>query len=190
MIEHSKSSPPKASNDRSAQNEVAANNVMRVARMESKVTMDVSFGDRVAALVAAFCGSMAFVWIHLVWFSGWVIYNAGPWLAHSPPDPFPFSFLTLVVSLEAIFLSAFILISQGREARLADRRSELDLQINMLAEQESTKTLHLLRRVCEKLGVDLDNDPDIDELERATRPETVLDLIERKIETPRTSGAS
>ena len=95
-----------------------------------------------------------------------------------------------MVSLGAIFLSAFILISQGQEARLADRRSHLDLQINMLAEQESTKTLHLLRRVCEKLGIDLDDDPEIDELEQATRHETVIDLIARKIETPSEPRAS
>ena len=184
------SKTPQRSNGRSTENDVAAENVLRVARIERSVTTEHGLGDRIATLIAAFCGSMAFVWIHLVWFGGWVIYNVGPWVSQPPPDPFPFSFLTLVVSLEAIFLSSFILISQGRDARLADRRSELDLQINMLAEQESTKTLHLLRQVCEKLGIDLDEDADIDELERATRPETVLDLIERTIETPGGSRAS
>ena len=190
MIEILENRPSTAHKNGSLPNDVAANNVLHVARMEHDASTHVSFGERVAALIAAFCGSMVFVWIHLAWFACWTIYNTVPWFAETPPDPFPFSFLTLVVSLEAIFLSAFILISQGQEARLADRRSHLDLQINMLAEQESTKTLHLLRRVCEKLGIDLDDDPEIDELEQATRHETVIDLIERKIETPPESRPS
>ena len=189
MIESSDQQRSRLGENGSLLNDVAANNVLGVARMEQHATTDVSFGERVATLVSAFCGSMVFVWIHFAWFAGWIIYNSVAWFAPSAPDPFPFSFLTLVVSLEAIFLSAFILISQGREARLADRRSNLDLQINLLAEQESTKTLHLLRRVCEKLDVDLDDDPDLDELERGTRLEAVIDLIERKIEKPLESRA-
>ena len=190
MSETSENRQSPARKDESILNNVAANNVLRVARMEQDATTNVSFGERMAALIAAFCGSMVFVWIHLAWFASWTIYNTVSWFPKPPPDPFPFSFLTLVVSLEAIFLSAFILISQGREARLADRRSRLDLQINMLAEQESTKALHLLRRVCDKLDIDLDDDSDLDELEQATRHETVIDLIERKLQTPPESRAS
>ena len=129
MIGSSNTQRSRVDENGSLLNDVAANNVLRVARMEQDAATDVSFGERVATLVSTFCGSMVFVWIHFAWFAGWIIYNTAPWFAQSPPDPFPFSFLTLVVSLEAIFLSAFILISQGREARLADRRSNLDLQL-------------------------------------------------------------
>ena len=129
MIESSGQQRSQVGENGSLLNDVAANNVLGVARMEQHATTNVSFGERVATLVSTFCGSMVFVWIHFAWFAGWIIYNSVPWFAPSPPDPFPFSFLTLVVSLEAIFLSAFILISQGREARLADRRSNLDLQL-------------------------------------------------------------
>ena len=68
-------------------------------------------------------------------------------------DPFPYTFLTLVVSLEAIFLSIFILISQNQETQLTERRKHLDLQINLLAEQENTKMLQLLIAISEKVGV-------------------------------------
>ena len=73
-----------------------------------------------------------------------------------PFDPFPFGFLTLVVSLEAIFLSVFVLMSQNRMTRQADKRAHLDLQIDLLAEQELTTILHMLRALCAKHGVDVD----------------------------------
>jgi len=162
-------------------NDIAANNVQRIAQLEHAARGHSTFGERLAESIAAFCGTMAFVWMHIAWFGAWVLFNTLPWFDRMRPDPYPFNFLTLVVSLEAIFLSAFILISQDRETKRADRRSHLDLQINMLAEQETTKTLHMLRRVCEKLGIDLENDPELDGLESATRPEAMLDLIENEM---------
>ena len=88
-------------------------------------------------MIANFCGSMTFVWIHVGWFGGWIVINAATRFQF---DPFPFTFLTLVVSLEAIFLSTFILISQNQETRMTERRNHLDLQINMLAEKEDTSS--------------------------------------------------
>jgi uncharacterized membrane protein len=104
-----------------------------------------------ADLIAKFCGSFTFVWVHVIWFGGWVLINVLPNFRHF--DPFPFTFLTLVVSLEAIFLSAFILISQNQKTRLSERRNQLDLQINLLTEQENTKMLKLLERMAQKIGV-------------------------------------
>jgi uncharacterized membrane protein len=119
-------------------------NISKVMEIESAQKQNQTTGERISEVVAAFCGSMTFVWVHVAWFSAWVIVNSIPRLRF---DPFPYTFLTLVVSLEAIFLSTFILISQNHDTKLAERRNHLDLQINMLAEQESTKTLELLRRV-------------------------------------------
>ena len=99
-------------------------------------------------------------------------------------DPFPFNLLTLSVSLEAIFLSTFILISENRQSRIDERRSHLDLQINLLAEQESTKTLQLLKEIAEKLGIDPDKDPNIAILEQATRPEKLLAQIDKHLNEP------
>ena len=128
--------------------------------------------------IAGFCGSMAFVYIHIIWFGGWVIVNSKTAWAF---DPFPFTFLTLVVSLEAIFLSTFILISQNHETRLTERRNYLDLQINMLAEQESTTTLELVKRIADKVGIAHD-DQASKELIEPIEPGDLLESIERATE--------
>ena len=95
-----------------------------------------------------------------------------------PIDPFPFSFLTLVVSLEAIFLSIFVLISQNNLTRLSERRAHLDLQINLLAEQESTKTVALLERIAEHLGVPLPAEPSDSELAAPTDIRDVVSTLD------------
>jgi uncharacterized membrane protein len=119
---------------------------------------------------------MSFVWAHLIGFAAWIVINIIPGVAHF--DPFPFTFLTLIVSLEAIFLSTFILISQNQETRLSERRNHLDLQINLLAEQENTKKLTLLERIAKKVGARTDDDPHLQVLEQATQPERLVDQIE------------
>ncbi|MEQ1764020.1 MAG: DUF1003 domain-containing protein [Pyrinomonadaceae bacterium] len=160
-------------------NETIESNVLKVARLEAKAKKERTIGERIAEYVAAFCGSMSFVYIHMVWFGMWIIVNAAtPWVF----DPFPFTFLTLCVSLEAIFLSTFILISQNHETRLTERRNYLDLQINMLAEQESTKTLELVKRIADKVGIDHD-DPASKELLEPIEPEALLESIKRATES-------
>src|SRR5262249_3510911 len=89
-------------------------------------------------------------------------------------DPYPFSFLTFVVSLEAIFLSLFILISQGRETRQADQRAKLDLQINLLAENETTKLIQMVRELCRAQNLAIAEDPELAELEAVTNPEGLM----------------
>ena len=119
---------------------------------------------------------MAFIWTHVAWFGVWIGYNL---IVPRPPfDPFPFALLTLVVSLEAIFLSTFILISENRQARLGDRRNLLDLQINLLAEQENTKMLAMLRRIAEHLDVRLDGD--VTALEAETDCAQLTEEIDRQ----------
>ncbi|TWO68311.1 DUF1003 domain-containing protein [Caenimonas sedimenti] len=135
-----------------------------------------STADRIAEFVAQFCGSIVFVWIHVALFAGWIAWNVLPGLPHF--DPYPFTFLTLCVSLEAIFLSSFILISQNYEMRVTERRSQLDLQINLLAEQENTKMLQLLELIARKVGATDHEDPEVGALEQATRPETLARQIE------------
>jgi uncharacterized membrane protein len=106
-------------------------NVRGMRRLEELSIAHRSLSDRVAEGVARFCGSITFVWIHAALFAGWIGWNSLPGLPHF--DPYPFIFLTLCVSLEAIFLASFILISQNYEMRVTERRSQLDLQINLLA---------------------------------------------------------
>lgn len=130
-------------------------NITKIVEIEDAEKAKRTIGEKVSELIAAFCGSMVFVYVHIIWFGGWIVVNS-IFTSYSF-DPFPYTFLTLVVSLEAIFLSTFILISQNHETRLTERRNHLDLQINMLAEQESTKTLELLQLVAKKIGVDCED---------------------------------
>ena len=111
------------------------------------------------------CMADMFVWVHMIWFGAWVILNVLPGIPHF--DLFPFTFLTLVVSLEAIFLSTFILISQNHETRLSERRNQLDLQINLLTEQENTKMLKLVEPIAEKVGAVTNDDLTLQVLEQA-----------------------
>jgi uncharacterized membrane protein len=130
-------------------------NVARIAKLESEQVNGRTVTERIAGAVTRAAGTAAFAIIHLVWFAAWIVINAGLARGIAPFDPFPFSLLTMIVSLEAIFLSIWILISQNQMSRQADRREHLDLQINLLAEQESTATLRIVNRIAEHLGVDL-----------------------------------
>jgi uncharacterized membrane protein len=150
-------------------------NIQAIARLEQAAREQRTRSDRVAEVIARFCGSMMFVWVHVFWFGAWIIVNSVPGLPHV--DPFPFTFLTLVVSLEAIFLSTFILISQNHETRITERRNHLDLQINMLSEQENTLMIAMLQAIAEKVGVDLQH-PDLKDLEQKTEPQKLVEQIE------------
>jgi uncharacterized membrane protein len=130
-------------------------NVRAIARLERAAIDERSTADRLSDAIAYVAGSTPFVVGHVVGFAVWIAVNAG-WSGVEPFDPFPFSLLTLVVSLEAIFLSIFVLMSQNRAARLADRRAHLDLQVDLLAERELTVILHMLKALCTKHGVSLD----------------------------------
>ncbi len=122
---------------------------------------------------------MLFLWVHVAWFAIWIFTNS--MLRGRAIDPFPFSLLTLTVSLEAIFLSTFILISENRQALVDERRSHLDLQINLLAEQENTKMLKLLKEIAQKVGVESHDDPEIAVLEQATLPHKLLEQIDATV---------
>ena len=156
--------------------DVTRENVRAMRKLEELSIAQRTVADRIAEFVAKFCGSITFVWIHAVIFGAWLLWNVLPHLPHF--DPYPFTFLTLCVSLEAIFLSSFILIAQNYEMRVSERRNQLDLQINLLAEQENTKMLQLLDRMAKKMGLYEEDDPEIAVLEQATRPETLAKQIE------------
>jgi uncharacterized membrane protein len=155
--------------------DVTRENVQAMRKLEELALAQHTVADRIAEFVAKFCGSITFVWIHAVVFAVWVAWNVLPGLPRF--DPYPFTFLTLCVSLEAIFLSSFILIAQNYEMRITERRNQLDLQINLLAEQENTKMLQLMDRMAKKMGLYEEDDPEIKVLEQATRPETLARQI-------------
>ncbi len=139
---------------------------------------------RVAEGITRFTGSMVFVYLHIVIVLLWVAINL-EWL-FVPAFDKTFVILATVTSVEGIFLSTFVLISQNRAAAAADRRAELDVQVNLLSEHDITQLLHLTIAVAEKLGVREAHDPSLLELEEHVAPEKVLDKIEEsetKVET-------
>jgi uncharacterized membrane protein len=155
-------------------------NVDTVLKLENAAREQRTSTDRIAETIANFCGSMTFVWVHVVWFGGWILINAIPGIKHI--DPFPFTFLTLVVSLEAIFLSTFILISQNHDTKISERRNHLDLQINLLSEQENARMLRMLEAIADKVGADVSRDPHLEELRQETQPEKLAAHIESREE--------
>lgn len=160
--------------------ELARRNVEAIVSLEEAAKEQRSRSELVAEGIAKFCGSIRFVWVHVIWFSGWLFFNLMPGIKHI--DPFPFTFLTLVVSLEAIFLSTFILISQNHDTQISERRNHLDLQINLLSEQENTKMIQMLQAIADKVGANLKSDPHLKELSQETQPEKLLEEIERREE--------
>ncbi len=155
-------------------------NIETVRKLEEAAREQRTPTDRVAEVIARFCGSMTFVWVHVIWFGGWIFLNLFPGINHI--DPFPFTFLTLVVSLEAIFLSTFILISQNHDSRVSEKRNHLDLQINLLSEQENTKMLTILNRIAAKVGVDIVDDQHAKVLEEPTHPEKLVEQMDELVD--------
>jgi uncharacterized membrane protein len=137
-----------------------------------------TFEERLADKITAFSGRMYFVYFHIVWFGIWVAINLG-FFGIKPFDPFPYGLLTMVVSLEAIFLATFVLISQNRLSAEADRRADLDLQIGLLAEYELTRVLKMLDAIQDQMGIENDTDQELHDLERNVHPEDVLEEIDR-----------
>ena len=133
--------------------------------------------EKAADLLTRFSGSMAFVYTHALWFTLWMVLNLGV-AGLAAFDPFPFGLLTMVVSLEAIFLSTFVLISQNRSAELAERRAELDLQTNLLAEHELTRVLRVTRAIAEELGISVEEEES--ELEADVAPKEIAEAIDRE----------
>lgn len=152
-------------------------NIEVVRKLEEAANEQRTTSDRVARVIARFCGSMTFVWVHVIGFGGWIALNLVPGVKHI--DPFPFTFLTFIVSLEAIFLSTFILISQNQDTRITERRNHLDLQINLLSEQENTKMLAMLQAIAQKVGADIEADEAVTVLAQETELEKVVEQIEQ-----------
>ncbi|MFL6548814.1 MAG: DUF1003 domain-containing protein [Povalibacter sp.] len=135
------------------------------------------FPDRVAQNVTRFASSLFFVGIHALIVAFWVVVNLG-WTALKPFDP-TFVLLATIASVEAIFLTSFVLITQQRMQQEADRRADLDLQISLLTEHELTRLIQMTSALTARLNVETPADPELHEIERDVMPEQVLDALER-----------
>jgi len=166
-----------ASRDNPALSQIIERNIRTMIRLRVKASRERQPQDRVADAITAFSGSMAFVYLHIAWFSAWVLLNTGH-VIHAF-DPFPYGLLTMIVSLEAIFLSTLVLITQNRLSREEQQRADLDLHIGLLTEHELTRVLQMLDVIQEKLGIENHSASELADLEMETKPEDVLAEIER-----------
>jgi uncharacterized membrane protein len=155
-------------------------NIEAVAKLEESFIKNRSAADTLADWIGGFSGSVTFVICHVAIYGLWILVNLRliPWF--QPFDPYPFLLLSVVVSVEAIFLSTFVLMKQNRMSRRADQRDHLDLQINLLSEREMTMVLQLLQRIAARLGVHASGGH-IEELSAETSVEALAQQISEKL---------
>jgi uncharacterized membrane protein len=156
---------------------VVERNIHALLQRQKAEDRAASFGNRLAGAVTRFTGSMPFVYIHLALFGGWIAWNLG-WIGLRPFDP-SFVVLAMAASVEAIFLSTFVLISQNRMAAQADRRAELDLQVSLLTEHELTRLIILVRAMARSMNLPEAEHEEINEMEQDIHPEKVMDSLDR-----------
>jgi uncharacterized membrane protein len=164
-------------------NSTVESNIHSVAGLERAFEQRRRRTDRAADAVGGFTGSIAFVVVHLLWFTAWFLINTGAIPHVKRFDPFPFILLSMIVSVEAVLLSTFVLMKQNRMQQKTDIRDHLNLQIDLLAEKEVTKSLQLLRAIAEKVGVDERGDTELEEMANTTS----VDLLAERIESTMTN---
>jgi uncharacterized membrane protein len=172
--------------DNPALSQVIERNIRTIIHLRLKAARERSVQDRLADAITAFSGRMVFAYVHIVWFGVWILLNTGR-VGVRAFDPFPYGLLTMVVSLEAIFLSTFVLISQNRLSVETEHRADLDLHIGLLTEHELTRVLQMLDAIQDKLGIDNHENSDLADLEMETKPEDVLAEIARLQQRARSS---
>ena len=156
-------------------------NVAALLKRREEEKAATSREERIADAISKFAGSMNFVYLHLVLYGGWIVVNL-PWVPLPKFDP-SYVILAMAASVEAIFISTFVMISQNRMSRVADQRADLDLQISLLAEHEITRLVTLVTELAERMNLPSARDPELRELAQDVAPERVLDRVtERKIE--------
>lgn len=158
---------------------VLERNIRALERRRAREAAEASFEERLAAAITRFTGSMRFVYLHLAIFGAWIVANLGVIPSIPQFDP-SFVILAMIASVEAIFLSTFVLISQNRMALLADKRAELDLQISLLAEHEVTKLVAMVSAIADRLDIETEVDQEVPELKQDVAPDLVLDEIEER----------
>lgn len=146
----------------------------------SKARAERSWIEVAADSTTAFFGSITFAVLHIVWFVVWILINTGLVAGILPFDPFPFGLLTMIVSLEAIFLSVFVLISQNRETQISDLRAEMDFHINKQTEQEVTKIVTMVHEIHEHLGLTKGRDREVEVMKQKLDPEKLAEEIQKE----------
>ena len=174
MVKATPTVPPPRPDDLSS---ALRRNIQALEDRRKQEAASASTEARVAEAITRFTGSMRFVYIHLVVFGAWIIINLG-WVPGIPRFDRSFVVLAMLASVEAIFLSTFVLISQNRMAALADRRADLDLQISLLAEHEVTRLITLVAAMAERMDLEAARNPELAELSQDVAPERVMEQME------------
>jgi uncharacterized membrane protein len=154
----------------------AADNIRAIVDLERQAAREASFGERVGQAISDLVGTMTFVTVHSALMGAWIGWNS---LAPAALrfDPYPFGLMTFIVSLEGVLIATFVLIAQNRMSRQSDERDHLNLQISMLAEQEMTLMLKLLRRISDRLQIPPENEEQV-RAERLAEETNVYELVQ------------
>lgn len=155
---------------------VVARNIEALLLRQSREQESRTLQQRIADAITGAAGSLPFIYVHLTVVILWVLVNVG-WTPLKPFDP-TFVLLATAASVEAIFLSTFVLVTQNRMQREADRRADLDLQISLLTEHELTRVIQLVNSIATKVGAQVPM-PELEELQRDISPDQVLDAIDK-----------
>ncbi|MBA3915158.1 MAG: DUF1003 domain-containing protein [Acidobacteriales bacterium] len=153
-----------------------------IVKQEEEALERRSGPERLADRVAGFTGSLSFVLLHLLLVLAWLAVNTATLPLVRPFDPYPFSLLGVIVALEAVVLSSFILMRQNRMMRRGDRRDHLNLQVDMLTEKEVTKLLQMVRAICGHMGLqNIAGDSEIRELSQDTSIESLSQTLDDRL---------
>lgn len=155
----------------------------KIRSFKAKVNTRRSFLDKIADLLTSLFGTVTFLLLNAAVFAFWIAWNTGYVSGLRVIDPYPFGLLTMAVSLEAIFLAVIVLISQNREARIAELREEVELYINTYSENEVTKVIYLLTLIAEKNGIDLSNDAEVTEMLQNIESDEIEKELEKQLST-------
>jgi uncharacterized membrane protein len=153
---------------------------------EAQALKNRSFFTRIADDLTNAFGSVSFLILNIIWFAVWILINTGLVATIPPFDPFPFGLLTMIVSLEAIFLAIIILVSQNRTSYVDTIREELHLQVNLIAEEEITKVLKLLSEMRVHMGIK-EKDVELDEMIKRTNTSYIERSLINQIEKAHTT---
>ena len=153
-----------------------ARNIAAIREWKAQRRSRAGLADKIASAISRFAGSMPFVYIHLVIFGAWIAINLG-WVPGLPRWDPSLVILAMEASVEAIFLSTFVLINQNQMAVEVDEKAELDLQVSLLNERETTRLITMVQAIAEKLGVQSGIEGDLSELRRDTEPDVILDAV-------------
>jgi uncharacterized membrane protein len=186
MHESPSDAPPSHSADRRERAAGATRAFLAVkAQHAARRTPAQALADRLTGIAS----SPAFLVVHVVVIAAWILANGGR-LGVRPFDPFPFGLLTLALSIEAIVLTIFVLMSQGREAAVAELREEITLQVNLRIEEEVTKTLQLVTGLYARLGLELGDEPELRDMLRPLDAHEIEDELVTQMHAARRAAAA